>query len=159
MQLTRVENAKVVAAVATARAKLDEALAALTSCLVLLTDEQRALVPRVRHDFPAAARLLAASSADHPELAAAVAYDAAAVIEDLDNVRALQPIADRATRIQKMIEDSRLEWLAEAFVPSLEYYGVAKVRAPKDAKLARDIAPLAEVFATTRHKPTPPPAK
>lgn len=41
---------------------------------------------------------------------------------------------------------------AEAYVPSLEFYGVAKVRAKKDGKLAQAIAPLAEVFGTSRKK-------
>jgi len=51
-----------------------------------------------------------------------------------------------------MLDDSRLLWLAEAYLSSLELYGVAKVRAKKDGKLAQAILPLAEVFATPRKK-------
>lgn len=48
---------------------------------------------------------------------------------------------------------------AEAYVPSLELYGVSKVRAKKDGKLAQAIFPLAEVFATPRRKAKKAPEK
>jgi hypothetical protein len=53
-----------------------------------------------------------------------------------------------------MRDDSRLLWLAEAAVATLELYGVAKVRAKKDGHLAQTIAPLTEVLASPRRRAT-----
>lgn len=152
MDLTRVDTKKLRTAVALAAKKLDEAIAALDPYLDVLPDGERASIPRVRTDFPAAARSLAKASDQHEDVVAATEYDAEAVLEDLDNAEALAALAAPLARLQQMIDDSRLRWLAEAFVPSLELYGVAKVRAKKDGKLAQAIAPLAEVLATPRRK-------
>jgi hypothetical protein len=152
MNLTRVETKKLRTAVALATKKLDEAIAALDPYLEILPDAERATIPRVRSDFPPAARSLATASDQHADVVAATEYDAEAVIEDLDNADALAALAGPLARLQQMLDDSRLRWLAEAYVPSLELYGVAKVRAKKDGKLAQAIAPLAEVFASPRRK-------
>lgn len=81
-----------------------------------------------------------------------MASGAEAIVEDLDNVEALAALAAPLARLQQMMDDSRLLWLAEAFVPTLELYGMAKVRAKKDGKLAQAILPLAEVLASPRKK-------
>lgn len=52
-------------------------------------------------------------------------------------------------RLQQMIGYSRRQWLAEAYVRSLELYGVTKVRTKKDGRLDHAIVPLAEVFASS----------
>lgn len=151
MNYTRVDPKKLRHAVTTAVAKLNEAHDALAPVLALLTAKQREKVPRVRDGIPAAARSLAAASARHPELLALCdEYDAEAIIEDLDNVEAVALLDAAIARIQQMADDSRLLWLAEAYIPTLELYGVAKVRAKKDPALEADIAPLAEVLATPR---------
>ncbi|MBK8217824.1 MAG: hypothetical protein IPK71_29200 [Myxococcales bacterium] len=152
MDQTRVNNRALKQTVTRAKAKLDEVHELLAAMLPLLTDAQRATVPRVRADFPDAARSLAVESADHADVVAATDYDAEAVIEDIDNVKALDELDRVVGIIRRRIDDARLVWSAEAYVPSLELYGVAKVRAKKDAKLARAIEPLAEVFSTTRKK-------
>jgi len=152
MNLSRVETKKVRLAVASAVTNLEQAISALQPYLTLLPDGERAVIPRVRDDFPEAARKLAQASADHADIVAATDYNAEAVVEDLDNVVALQPLAAPVARLVQMINDSRLLWQAEAYVPSLELYGVAKVRAKKDGNLAQAILPLAEVFATPRKK-------
>jgi hypothetical protein len=51
---------------------------------------------------------------------------------DLNNVAALDTIGPRLARLQQMLDDASLLWLAEAYVPTLELHGVAKVRAKKD---------------------------
>jgi hypothetical protein len=152
MDLTRVDTKKLRTAVALATKKIDEAIAALDPYLDILPDADRASIMRARTDFPAAARSLAIASAQYPDVVAATDYDAEAVLEDLDNADALAVLAAPLARLQQMLDDSRLRWLAEAVLPSLELYGVAKVRAKKDGKLAQAIAPLAEVFATPRRR-------
>lgn len=154
MTPTRVDSKKLRSAVTLAIKKLEEAVDALEPYLAVLPDAERATVPRVRSDFPAAARKLAVESEKHADVVAATDYDAEAVLEDLDNVDAIAALADPLARLQRMLDDSRLLWLAEAYVPSLELYGVAKVRAKKDGKLAQAIAPLAEMFATPRKRRT-----
>ncbi len=152
MTPTRVDTKKLRNAVTLAVKKLGEAVDALEPHLAVLPDAERATVPRVRSDFPSAARKLAVESDKHGDIVSATEYDAEAVLEDLDNVETIAALAVPLARLQRMLDDSRLLWLAEAYVPSLELYGVAKVRAKKDGKLAQTIAPLAEVFATPRKK-------
>lgn len=155
MNLTRIQTKKVMQAVDAAVKKMREAAAALETVLPLLPELERTTIPRVRADFPDAARQLAATSKDHPEIVAATEYDAEAVVEDLDNVDALKPLDAPLSKINQMVADARLQWLAEAYVPSLELYGVAKVRARKDGKLGQTIRPMADVFTTTRKKNEP----
>ena len=152
MEPTRVNSKTLKQSVDKAKAKLDEVNAILEPLLPLLTDAQRASVPRVRADFPDAARSLAHASAEHTDIVAATEYDPEAVIEDLDNVRIIEELNARLSVAQQRIDDARLLWSAEAFVPTMELYGVAKVRAKKDGKLAKAIEPLAEVLATPRKK-------
>jgi len=78
------------------------------------------------------------------------------VNEDLDNVELLASVEQRVSNLSRLLADSRLTWLAEAFVPSLQLYGVAKVRAKDNAQLEQTIAPLARVFATRRRAPAEP---
>lgn len=128
MNQTRVDTKKLRTAVTLAAKKLDEALNALEPFLEILPDDDRASIPRARTDFPAAARQLAVTSEKHADIVAATEYDAEAVVEDLDNVEALAALAPPMTRLQRMLDDSRLLWLAEAYLSSLELYGVAKGR-------------------------------
>lgn len=157
MTPTRIDTTQLRAAVTLASERLAEAINALEPFLEILPDAERASVPRARTDFPAAARTLAAESGQHPEVVAATDYDADAVVEDLDNVDAIAPLSAAVARLQRMLDDSRLLWLAEAYVPSLELYGVAKVRAKKDGKLAQAILPLAEMFTVPRRRRSPAP--
>jgi hypothetical protein len=134
---------------------IDEAHEALQPLLVLLTSEERSSLPKPPDGFPDAARRLAAAMVNHPEIAAVTEFDAEALVEDLDNVAALEQLATSLDNLQALLTDSRLAWLAEAYAPSLALYGVAKIRARLDAKLEQSIAPLAEVFATRRAKKKP----
>lgn len=91
--------------------------------------------------------------AARPEIAAATAYDGEAVLEDLDNATALTPIVEKIAELDQRISDTRLSWLAEAWVPSLAAYAVAKVRAKSDGALRTVVDPMAAVFATRRGRP------
>ena len=152
---TRVDTNKLTKAVNTANDHLDAAAHALEQYLVLLTNEGRAHTLRVRKDFPAAARKLADAVGPHADIVGATDFDADAVREDLDNVELLASVEQRVTNLARLLSDSRLTWRAEAFVPSLQVYGVANVRAKNNAALQQAIAPLARVFATRRRAPLP----
>jgi len=93
MNLTRVDNKKLTQSVQTAVEKLEEVSALLAKYLPVLTDEVRKGVPRPRADFPKAARTLAGETYAHPEIVGATEYEAEAVVEDLNNVDALEPLA------------------------------------------------------------------
>jgi hypothetical protein len=79
MNQTRVDSQALREAVAMAVARIEEAIDGLEPHLEILSEAQRAVVPRVRTDFPAAGRKLAAESGKHPDIVAATDYDAAAV--------------------------------------------------------------------------------
>ena len=158
MEPTRIDSAKLKTAVAKAEKKVDEALAELASLLVVMTDADRASVPRTLDGFGPAARQFAQAMKRHPDIAAAVNYDREAVIEDLDNADTLTALAARVGELQRRLADSKLEWLAEAWSPSLAAYAVAQAAARSDGALRDLIAPLAAVFATRRNRrPKPAP--
>jgi hypothetical protein len=151
MNLTRVDNKKLKQSVDSVVEQLEATATALAKHLPVLTEADRKGLPRPRADFPKAARSLATETAAHPAIVGATEYEAEAV-EDLNNVEVLDRLAAPLARIQQMVDDARLQWLAEAYVPSLELYGVAKVGAKKNGALALAIAPLAEVFSTPRKR-------
>jgi hypothetical protein len=152
MQYTRIDTAKLTAAVQQAIVKIDEAAALLAPFAVIISAEERASTLRPREAFPAAGRALARAVADYPGIGAASGFDGAAVNEDLDNAEALAPLVEKLTELSRRVDDSKLVWLAEAWVPSLAAYGVAKVAARANAALRTVVAPLAEIFATHRAK-------
>ncbi len=84
--------------------------------------------------LPWAARKLAEASADHPDVLAATEPDAAAVVEDVHNVGTVMALAPPIERLACAIDDSRLVGPAEAFVPSPQLCGVAKVRTESQAR-------------------------
>lgn len=152
MQPTRIKTVDLQVAVTEALKKIDEAMALLAPFLVLLTDAERAATPRAREGFPEASAALGRAIADHPKIADAADYNGEAVQEDLDNAKVVAPVAEKLAEFAQRVADSRLAWLAEAYVPSLTAYGVAKVVAKNNAALRTVIAPLAAVFATRRGK-------
>jgi hypothetical protein len=154
MQPTRIKTDDLQVAVTTALKKIDEAMALLAPYLVLITDNERAATPRTREAFPEASGALGRAIADHPKIADAADYNGAAVQEDLDNAVVLAPLAEKLTEFTQRVADSRLVWLAEAYVPSLTAYRVAKAVAKTNAALRTVIAPLAAIFATRRGKQT-----
>ena len=152
MQPTRIKTADLEVAVTKAVNKIDEAMALLAPFLVLITDDERAATPRTRDGFPDASPALGRAIADHPKIADAADYNSEAVEEDLANAKVLAPLGEKLVEITQRVADSKLVWLAEAYVPSLTAYGVAKVVAKTNAALRTVIAPLAAIFATRRGK-------
>lgn len=150
MRYTRVDKKKLQAALLQAMQSLDKAKDALAPFVEVMTNEDRATLIRPPTSFPEAGRALARAAAEKPELAAVVDFDSEAVVEDLDNVAALAPITEKIGEIQQLIADTRLQWLAEAWVPSLALYAVAKVRSKADGGLRTIVDPLANVFAARR---------
>lgn len=155
MGATRIDTKKLKAAIEQAERKVDEAKKILAPYLVILTDKERAEMPRARDKFEPAGRQLARAIPEHAKIAAAVDFDAEAVIEDLDNVAALSPLAEKTAELTQQIADSKLTWLAEAWSPSLAVYAVAKAGARVDGKLRTLIEPLAAIFATRRARREP----
>jgi hypothetical protein len=152
MPPNRIKSADLQLAVTKAAKKIDEAMDLLAPYLVLITDEERAATPRTREAFPEMSKSLGRAIVDHPKIADAADYDSEAVQEDLTNAAALAPLAEKLTEFTQRVADSKLVWLAEAYIPSLTAYGVAKVIAKNNAALRSVIAPLAVVFATRRGK-------
>jgi hypothetical protein len=153
MRETRVDTKNLKDAVHVAAGHLDQAAAALKPYLVVISDAERASTPRTRDGFPDAGRTLARAAANHPEMVAA------AVVEDLDNVAVLAPVAEKVARLGQLLADTKLTWLAEAWVPALALYALAKVRSKADGALRTVVDPLAAIFANRRGRASKPPAE
>lgn len=149
---TRVDSKALQCAAETATKKIDEAYAALAAYLELMTPAERKRAPKPPAAFPAKGRTLARGAIEHPVITASTEYDPQAVLEDLDNVEILQPVAEKAKGLQQLLSDARLQWLAESYVPSLQVYGVAKVVAKTNPAVQKLVDPLAEVFGTGRQQ-------
>jgi len=152
MLFTRVDTKKLMTALAKAEDHIDQAHAVLSPYLAVLTGADRLSTPRPPLTFPEAGRSLSRSISGRPEIAAATEYDGDAVLEDLDNAAALVAVDEKLTELCQRIVDTRLTWLAEAWVPSLAVYAVAKVRAKTDGALRTVVEPMAAVFATRRSR-------
>lgn len=150
MVSTRLDTAKLRLATKQAETKIDEALTIMRPYLVLLHEEERAKIPRTRDGFDDATRSLTRGIKDHPNVIAATDFDSEAVLEDLDNADALQPVLEKVTEFHQRLTDSQLVWRAEAWTPSLLAYGVAKVLAKANATLRLVVEPIAAIFATHR---------
>lgn len=139
-QLQRVANA--------AGKHLDEARKQLETLLEVLTPDERKRALKPPDEFLNAALKLARAAEDHPMIAASTAYDPKAVREDLKNVQLIAPIAQKAQDVAQLLADARLLWLSEAYRPSLQVYGVAKVIARQNGQVQKLVEPLGEVFGT-----------
>lgn len=147
---TRIDSEKLKRSAAVVAQKLDEIYAELDTMLDPLTPEERQEMPTPPKAFNQAGRTLARAAVDHPVIAASTAYDPKAVLEDLNNVEIIQPVLEKSNRINQLLADARLAWIAEAYVPSLQVYGVAKVIARQNAEVQRLVDPLASVFNVGR---------
>ena len=97
---TRLDTAKLTLASEKALKKIDEALDLLGPYLVILHEAERAKIPRTRDGFDEAARSLSRGIEGHPSVVAATEFDSEAVIEDLDNVKAIQPVMERIAELE-----------------------------------------------------------
>lgn len=152
MDLTRVDSKKLRLAVAEATKLLDKAASVLEPFAVALTDKERQTMAKPRAGFETAARKLAGAMKARPEIASITEFDCEAVTEDLDNVTEILQLEPKIRRLEQLVGDSRLTWLAEAYEPSLAAYGVAQVRAKKDGTLDDVLQPMADIFATKRSR-------
>lgn len=158
MNLTRIQTQQLQADVAKALQKLDEIRTLLDPYLVVIAETERVRIPRVRDSFEPAARALARAIGDYPAVITASGFEAAAVLEDLDNVDAIRPLAEKVAELEQRLVDSKLVWQAEAYTPSLVAYGVAKALSKTQPELRTITGPLSEVFASRRSRdPEPAP--
>lgn len=133
-----------------AKRKLDEAYAALDTLLDLMTPEERKAALKPPNAFMDAGKELARGVLKHPVVAASTQYDPKAVLEDLANVEIITPVAESANQVVQLLSDARLAWLQEAYIPSIQVYGVAKVVAKTNADLQKLVDPLGGVFGLNR---------
>lgn len=157
MQLTRLETKKLKQAVQEALKHLVAARQILTPHLVLLTEAERRDTIRPREAIRAKGREFAREMAAHTEMATAIGYDPEAVIEDLDNVEAIGPLASELDKLTQLVDDSRLTWLAEADEPTRCAYHVAKAGAKVNPNFRPVVDALASLYATTRRTREPKP--
>lgn len=90
------------------------------------------------------------AAADYPDLAERAEFEIAGVQEDLDNAGELASAQELLDQLARLVDDSRLLWLAEAYVPSLALYRLAKAAATVDGTLEALVKPLEDVFASRR---------
>jgi hypothetical protein len=144
---TRVATATLTPLVRGVEAELDTVEATLSTLLVVLTAYERKHMPRTRTGFAAAARVFVNLLLKRPEIAAVCRAVPEGIVEDLDNVELIEAVLPRLKTLVQMLEDSRLQWLAEAQDPTLQAYGVAQVLAERDGSLAEFLEPLAKVMS------------
>jgi hypothetical protein len=154
MKQTRVDTEELKQATGQALVKLQEAIDLLKPLCVQLPRDERPNIVKPPADFPGAGRSLSRAMVDHPNVGALTGFDPPAVTEDLNNVEALVPLTEKIDELSQMMSDSRLVWLAEAYVPSLAVYGVAKIMAKTNAALEKVVTPLAAIFATRGRRPS-----
>jgi hypothetical protein len=81
-----------------------------------------------------------------------VRFEGEAVLEDLNNAQALQPLREQLVVIEQMLSDSHLAWTGEAVESCLAAYRVAKVAAKDQGDLGAALEPLAGVLASRRER-------
>ena len=150
MVTTRVDTAVLAGNVAKADTLFDQLVKLLYPQLVVLADDAREALPRPPVRYAKVAGALIDAAMARPALCTAAEFDPAAVKEDLANVQELLVFTAKVQELLQRLVDSRLQWLAEAYVPSLHLYKMAKVRAESDGELRLIIEPMEEVFAPQR---------
>jgi len=153
-ELTRVDTEALRSKIEQVSIQIESIMDDLTELVVIGADDRSTLF-RPPAAFSGAARELAKLMNAHPDIAETTGYDAEAVEEDLDNVDILAPLEGSLTELMQRIQDSRLLWLAEAFVQSAAAYKVARALSQSRPELRRLIQTLAPVFGRTRTR-TPP---
>lgn len=148
----RIDQEKLKEAVTAAADHIDQAEALLTPYLSVLHDKDRRRLPKARTGFDRAGRQLARALAQFPGIGAASEVEPEALVEHLDNVDTITPLAQRLAVLSKRFSDSRLSWLAEAWTAALRVHRVAKVIARNDPRMRIVAEPLMKVFPTRRAK-------
>lgn len=150
MTNTKVDTSKLKTALEAARQKLADTNKLLESYLTLLGEKERSEIPKVRVGFSEPARYLANVMAPHKELIAASGYDASEVLEDLANLDMLKTLIPDIDLLKQRINDTLLVWSAEAYLPTMSLYSLAKIRAKNNPDLQEKLAPMIEFMSTKR---------
>jgi len=150
MKLTRVDTAALKTTTDQGAKALKELTAALAPYTVVLSEVERKRTLRAPQGFADAGVKLARGIADFPDVAAVVRYDAEAVLEDLDNVAALEKLVPVLAELQQRVNDTLLSWNAEAYQQSLVAYSAAQGMERGRPELRTLVAPMAEVFESRR---------
>jgi hypothetical protein len=152
MNQTRIDTAKLRADAKAVEELLSEINKKVDPYLVSISDRERQGLPRVREGFFEVVRKIVKSVARFPEVAQMAGFDPAAVQEDLENAELIQNVADRSRILAQRIADTQMTWMAEAWIPTLTLYSVAKARARVDNKIREIVEPLANLFAVRSRK-------
>lgn len=84
------------------------------------------------------------------QVAAAAEAPPELILDRLSSTEELQQLQYRLAELQKLLADSRLAWLGEAWQKSLAAYQIAKVVAKANGSLRTVISPLRKIFTVTR---------
>jgi hypothetical protein len=152
MQQTRVDSVQLKEAVNQASSHILEAMMILGPFLANLTDSQRHSLPKARAGFSGAANSLTRAVAKYPQIGTVSGFDPEAVEEDVRNSDMLTVLSESCAELSQRVADTRLLWTAEALVPSLAAYAVAKVMAKTNGQVREVVDPLADVFAIARKR-------
>lgn len=147
MEPSRIDTKALASATAEARQHIEQALALLAPYTPIVTSEERRATLRPGEGFTSAAKALCRASVEHPLLSAAVNFSSEAVQEDLDNVELLAPLVEKLTELSQRLSDSKLIWLAEAYLPCLALYSAAKSQSKQNGALRNVVSPIAQIFA------------
>ena len=154
--LLHIDNQKLEAAIAKAVQKLDEAAAILKPLTVTLTNKERAGTPRPPASLGPMARQLASAVTRHPDVAAAACFNIDEILGTLENVEVLGGLTTRLEQLKQMVADTRLDWLARVWRPSLAAYAIAKVAARTNGEMKTIVDSVAPTFALRRQRPPKP---
>lgn len=146
-QNTRIDSETLRADVRVAAEHIRAAIAALKPHLVRLTAEERAALLKPVTGFAEKVPALLRAAETHPELAAAVDFDAEAVQEDLDNVEILNAIAEPLRDLAQDVADTILRSRDEAYTECLTLHAVARTAARRDPALQGVVDALASLFS------------
>jgi hypothetical protein len=150
MQPTRIDNNTLTAATMEALQLIEQAMVVLAPYVVIITPEDRRSTLKPGESFPAAGKALCRASREYPTLRAVASFEPEAVEEDLENVEALAPLAEKVLELAQRLSDSKLVWLSEAYGPCLSLYSLAKTLARQNGALRTVISPLAQIFSSLR---------
>ena len=147
MDPTRLDRTEAADAIARATDLIKAASAQLEAISELMTERERRRALKPSQAFEGAARAMVELAASEvPALADAAGFDGEALLEDLDNARALDPLLADLDALQQRAKDARLRWLSEAYQEALPLYRLASAAAATDPKLQLVMRPLREAF-------------
>lgn len=154
MEQTRIDSQTFQRDVKKASELIAQALKLMSPYLPMISDAERAVVPRARTGFFNVVPQLIAAAADFKELAQMSGFEAAAVKEDAANVQSIAPLVVQAREFAQLVADASLVWTGEAFVQSIALYRVAGSLVRTHPPLRGIVDALAPIFSVTRKKPT-----